>query len=387
VSRLLSYLRNPRVWGANGPMLPDTRGQAWQYIANVWESTGWRDVGSTLSLVFVPEKDEAYLAMKVPYTPGYHEAFLKSLAGAAGVEVITVGKSKEGRPLEVVKIAGGTEEEQKGRPCVLMYAREHPDEHDTSWIVQGAIQYLMTGSPDAKRLVAENVFLFIPLLDPDAAAKNTHESVIESFVIGRDTPELFAYSAYFRKRVEEGSRLDFVLNIHNIESGESAEHIIWALSEPKTGREVSGRKFHEILATRLRNSPCNTNTDPWYKTYMSFRLGGYLAKFYGPLHLAYEINSQSPDRHLTLDDLRGGGANILWAAPTYLATADGRAMMAGVDATRKKRDAMWTQYIDILQKNRQFGNAIGMESLAIAMPQLEEQRKKLAAATQKQPAK
>src|SRR5205823_6181753 len=99
----------------NGPLLPDTGGQQWHYMPDVWA-----EGGSRLCFVHRFERD-AYVAMRVPYTPKYNEAYLASLRGRGGVEVGTIGQSREGKPLQVVKLGSG---DPTKTPCVLIYARE-----------------------------------------------------------------------------------------------------------------------------------------------------------------------------------------------------------------------------------------------------------------------
>jgi hypothetical protein len=42
--------------------------------------------------------------MKYPYTPKYNENWLATLKGNPHVKVMTIGKSAEGRPLQIVQI-------------------------------------------------------------------------------------------------------------------------------------------------------------------------------------------------------------------------------------------------------------------------------------------
>src|SRR5690606_26294936 len=122
----------------NGPLLPDTRGQQWHFISAVWVSGD-----NTLSMVHTFEQDVIHVAMRYPYTPGYNEVFMASLAGHRAVQVFTVGHSSGGQPLQILKI-GGDDEADRQRPCVLLYGREYATSHDTSWVVEGAARFLLS---------------------------------------------------------------------------------------------------------------------------------------------------------------------------------------------------------------------------------------------------
>src|SRR5690606_2402445 len=117
-------------------------------------------------------------ALKVPYTPAYNEAYLATLKDRDGVEVIEVGRSKKNRPLRVVKIGTG---DPKVTPCVLIYAREHANEQDSSWAARGAIEHLLADTPGSQRLRSQFTFLIIPMLDPDGAAKGRYDSITSRF--------------------------------------------------------------------------------------------------------------------------------------------------------------------------------------------------------------
>jgi len=132
----------------NGPLLPDTRGQKWHYVPDVWEENGH------LCWVMRFEEDHAYVAMRPPYTPGYNERFLKQVAQSPHARVLTIGHSPEGRPLQIVQVGGGSLADEQARPCILMYAREHASEQDSSVVVQGAIEFLLSAEPEARGLHA-----------------------------------------------------------------------------------------------------------------------------------------------------------------------------------------------------------------------------------------
>jgi hypothetical protein len=176
---------------ANGVELPDTSGQSWHFI----EDTKFFNGSLWLRQKF---DHDAYVCMRYPYTPSYNERYLETLKDKPGVSVITVGRSREGRPLQIVKIGEGTEADEKRKPCVLIYAREHADEQDSSWAAQGAIELLMSDTSEAEQLRKALTFIVIPLPDPDGAAAALYEHVMESFSAGSETPESVAQCIFQR---------------------------------------------------------------------------------------------------------------------------------------------------------------------------------------------
>ena len=109
----------------------------------------------------------------------------------------------------------------KNKPGILIYAREYGDEIDGSWPAQGAIQFLASDSPEARRLRAHYEFLVIPILDPDGAAIPDHGCEAESFVsiaaVARQESSVFA--DFLQKWINTGHRIDIALNEHCLEAG------------------------------------------------------------------------------------------------------------------------------------------------------------------------
>ncbi|KAA0183579.1 Cytosolic carboxypeptidase 2 [Fasciolopsis buskii] len=53
------------------------------------------------------------------------------------------------------------------KQCVVITARVHPGETQSSWMVQGLLEYLLSKHPDAELLRANFVFKIVPMLNPD----------------------------------------------------------------------------------------------------------------------------------------------------------------------------------------------------------------------------
>jgi hypothetical protein len=217
---------------ANGALLPDTRGQAWSFIEQC--SADPKKKTFSLRQTFDAAKgNRVVIAMRYPYTPKLCDAMMRALQQRWEKErqlfqklpdwgVEEIGKSQGGRPLWVVRIGalGRTPAEQLSKRCVLFYAREHGDEHDSSWVAQGVINYLLGKDPPAVELRKRMIVLAIPLLDPDCAAVNEYEHIIRSFHPNIPTPESNLYAGFFQRWVNAGHRLDITFNLHNVESKE-----------------------------------------------------------------------------------------------------------------------------------------------------------------------
>ena len=341
---------------------PDTSGQSWQYIQDIkWQKlikTKWQllregqwrllwqllikgkqpDVSRTF--VFRQQLDkDAYVCMRYPYTPGYNQRYLDSLINNPSVKVVTIGASKEGRPLRLVKIGEGGETEEKNKPCVVIYAREHADEQDGSWAAQGAIEFLISDAPEARQIREKFTFLVIPLLDPDGAAIGIYQHIISSFIGGSETPESIAYGAFFKAWVDKGNPLQLVLNLHNLESHEGPN-----LSLLTVEHEKERQAYSLMFYNRFLKPLGGFRMGQWDASETINRLGDWLSDSFGTLHMAFELNAQAPTRHLTIADLHQIGKLLVLASSRFLSSQEAEPFMASVDAIRRDRAIRWEKY-------------------------------------------
>jgi len=341
----------PPIAAYNRPLLPDTRGQSWHFTSDVWS-----EGKSVLSTVNRYETD-AYVALKVPYTPSYDETYLATLSNEPGLKVHRVGHSELGRPLHVIQIGTG---DPRKVPCVLLYAREHANEQDTSWAVQGAIDFLRTDEARASGILDRVTFLAIPLLDPDGASAGRYEIITQNFVYdGEEGPEARAYAAFFKKWVDADYRLDLVFNLHNVESAE-APHLSCPLMESQKARKAHSQQLHRRVMTLAGEAGYVVAPQSWGHGTADFRLGGYLKKFYGPLHMPYEVNTQEKGQHLSLKESRLIGALLVQASTDFLGAPETESLIDNIREQRGHHRNRMNKY-EGLFKERAIDNALQIE--------------------------
>jgi hypothetical protein len=318
--------------GFNGTFLPDTRGQQWHFVSDVWTE------GTNTCWVMRFERDSAYVAMRPPFMPAYGERYLAQVAANPYAAVAAVGRSQQGRALQLLRIGDDPEEAQKSRPCIVIYAREHPSETDSSWLAQGAAQWLLSAEPAAAELRRRVTFLIIPVLDPDGCATAMFSNMTDTFFVNRGLPESHAFANWFRQWVDAGGRLDLVLNLHNQESLESQHLMCYTIDPPPpAGRRDECLAVHNAIVRHFASTPYIVEPRPRLERIYATRLGSFLALSYGPLHLSYEANCQAPPRHLTLADLREIGRLLAEAAAMHVLSPEFASVQAGIDKLRQDR--------------------------------------------------
>lgn len=359
---------------ANGPLIPDDSGETWRFIRNVSTAKG------TLILKHRFATSHAWIAMRPPFTPDYMDTLSFDLEGHRDVTVHTlyptytlsldeVGNSKlqekfsrrtPARRHYVIQIGKASQR----KPCVLIYAREHADEHDGSWVAEGAIRFLLSNHAKARVARARAVFLIIPLLDPEGAVHSIYSRITHNFA-GADvkTPETLAYAEFFHDWVNAGNRLDLCFNLHNVESKETT-HLTSAYMEPKKsekyplGRYEQCVALHKTISSTMKEGNILVAGGTWGKRYGVARLGGFVRDYYGTLHMPYEVNSQAPRRHLTLSELRSIGAYLAIASVEYLHSAEAKSLVDGISSLRTRRKASFSRYKQFLSRKGVFGKEI-----------------------------
>jgi tetratricopeptide (TPR) repeat protein len=313
----------------NGAELPDTANQDWHFIPNAWMVDS-----STYSFVQKFSGNDATIAMRIPYTPTDNEAYFNSLSPNPLAKVIQIGLSQQNRPLLLLQIGQGDSLKQK--PCILIYAGEHADEHDAMWAARGAIEYLLSPDPSAADLRHRFNWLIIPMLDPDSSYVSRHEGIIISFLMAQKTLESIAYANWFAAWANAGNRLDVVFDLHNRQSHEGTD-VEAALLERQGIRGDASMHLHEILIDQVSTAGYTSALRPMEWGWSPDRLGGWLSRRFAPITLAYELNSQDPTRHLNLKQTKNLGTVFVNSAGDFLSTPLGAAVLADIDRRRASR--------------------------------------------------
>jgi hypothetical protein len=339
--------------GHNGTRMPAEAGMGWRYIPEVWAVNG-----KTLCFVQTFQEDEVKVAMRVPFTLSDEAALMaearRAKAAEVEVEVAEVGKSVEGRALHVVKVSSGGDEGERTHPCILMYAREHADEQDSSWAVAGALRRVLANDETAKELRAKFTFMFIPVLDVDSAAISRHAKVFSTFLVRSTSPESLKYGEYFQKWMRSGKSLTIVFNFHNMESAEGV-HLVPPLF-PRTDSSMLGptKALHNRVSEDLRGHGFTVGQDSWDKGESPERLGGWISATCGAVHLPYELNLQESNKHLRYGDISYLGWILLRSSCTFLGGTEGPQILDYADAGRSNYLRRWRMFGDQVKEESVF---------------------------------
>ena len=94
------------------------------------------------------------------------ESLKQRLAGNPRVEIANIGKTVEGRDLEIIRIGNP---DAPGR--VFLRARAHPWEAGGNWVVEGLIERLLRDDADARRYLDRYCVYIMPLANKDGVVR------------------------------------------------------------------------------------------------------------------------------------------------------------------------------------------------------------------------
>ncbi len=141
-------------------------------------------------------------------------------------DVIEIGKSFEGRPIRLIKIGSGDIK-------ILLWSQMHGDESTATMAIADIFSYFQKNSDtkEIKELLSKLSLLFIPMLNPDGAAR--HQRLTAQCIdMNRDAIALVTPEAQLLKKIQNEYQPDFGFNLHDQE-----------LSTVKGTKEISAIAF------------------------------------------------------------------------------------------------------------------------------------------------
>ena len=180
--------------------------------------------GDRVRLTVVMPGPELYVARVEPYRLSDLEKWLKSIEGHPLVEITPIGKTVEGRGLEILRV---------GRPDapyrVFLRARAHPWEPGGNWVVQGLVDRLLKGDDEAKRYLERYCVYVLPMANKDGVARGRTRFNLRGKDLNRNwdkpadpvlSPENHALETWLEAMIQRGRRPHLALELHNDGNGQ-----------------------------------------------------------------------------------------------------------------------------------------------------------------------
>ncbi len=153
--------------------------------------------------------DTIYLAHCYPYTfsmlKEYVHRITTSLSDFNIVKCKSIGESLAGNDIQCLTVTNfkSSPEAIRARRGVLLSARVHPGESNSSYMMKGAIDFLLSSSPEAQRLREVFVFKIVPMINPDGVACGNYRCSLSGNDLNRrwKSPQMLAHPEIYNLRI------------------------------------------------------------------------------------------------------------------------------------------------------------------------------------------
>lgn len=204
----------PGNWAMPERAVYSTDGQTWQQTAPGHPREG------IMTYTIPVEAPSLLLAWGPSYTPSRAGSFVRdSAARVACTEELDLCKSREGRPVPMLRVCEGDRVESR-RFGVWVQARQHAWESGSSWVCQGFAEWLLSDDSEASWLRQHAEIFIVPIMDVDNTATGNGGKEGIPHDHNRDWMEkpnwneVAAAQNYIRELAKE-ERMDVFLDLHN----------------------------------------------------------------------------------------------------------------------------------------------------------------------------
>lgn len=207
-------------------------GATWQHFPTM----AWDDAKKEATLTFRPERDSIWIAHVPPYPLSRLYRLMDDVNRTPAVRGEVIGKSVQGRDLHLITVTN-PDVPDNDKKTVWLMARQHAWETGTSYALEGALRFIASDDPEARRLRDRVVFKFIPTMNPDSIANGRERFNANGYDPNRqwtevdlrskssleNMPEIWYAKKAIFGHLDSGRSIDLMLNLHNTESGEYVE--------------------------------------------------------------------------------------------------------------------------------------------------------------------
>lgn len=180
--------------------------------------------GSRVRLTIQMPGPRLYVARVEPYRLSDLEHLLAELRTNPLVEIDAIGKSVEGRALEIVRVGN-----PRARYRIFVRARAHPWEAGSSWVAQGLVLRLLQDDQLARKYLERYCVYVMPMANKDGVARGRTRFNLQGKDLNRDwdkpadaqfAPENYALEKWLEGMIKSGQPPHLGLELHNDGGGQ-----------------------------------------------------------------------------------------------------------------------------------------------------------------------
>ncbi len=207
------------------------------------------------------------------------------------VEKIEIGQSKEGRPLEILKI--GEADDQK---MLMAISLQHPPEIPGFLALKSFVETLCEDSPQAKKFRSKYNLYVMPLMNPDGVARGHWRHNVGGVDTNRDwinfnQPEPKALAEFMESKVREtGGEFVFAADFHA-----TWEDIFYTINEDLDGNHPG--LIPKLIKRSSRKIPgYDPNIRPSEGMERGVTSSSYFFFVHGAEAMTFEVGDNTPRR-------------------------------------------------------------------------------------------
>lgn len=177
-----------------------------------WVRTKTTRDGNHLCMAFKAETSQVTLAYYAAYPYSRHQALIESLKNKSPFTVDVLGKTSQGRPLDLVTVGWG-------KTKIWLIARQHCGETMAEWFMEGLVESL--GQKESKSLLNAATFYLVPNMNPDGTFLGNHRHNATGTDLNREWLEPHPSRSPEVQVVKERMKstgVDFFLDAHGDET-------------------------------------------------------------------------------------------------------------------------------------------------------------------------
>ena len=166
---------------------------------------------------------QLFVARTEPYRLSDLDRLLGALRTNELVQISTIGKTVQNRPLEMVRLGN-----PQAPYRAFLRARAHPWESGGNWVVEGLVRRLLKGDADAARLLSRYCVYILPMANKDGVALGRTRFNLLGKDLNRNwdkpadaelAPENHALEQWLEKMIKAGQAPHLALELHNDGAG------------------------------------------------------------------------------------------------------------------------------------------------------------------------
>jgi predicted deacylase len=160
-----------------------------------------------------------YVARIEPYRLSDLDKFLAAIRANPLVQITPIGRTVQGRELEVVRIG-----DPQAAYRVFLRARAHPWEPGGNWVVQGLVERLLKGDAEAQKFLGRYCVYILPMANKDGVANGRTRFNLQGKDLNRDwgapadpqlAPENAALEKWLEGMIARHQKPHLALELHN----------------------------------------------------------------------------------------------------------------------------------------------------------------------------